>query len=105
MIFGMCFGFLLGALVINLYLKDAEETNELLKKTINNLEDDIDLANSKIENRDRILKDYQEENVILLNNSAELRAKITDLENNIELLVNNLSDENKELISDRESEN
>ena len=105
MIFGMCFGFLLGALVINLYLKDAEETNELLKKTINNLEDDIDLANSKIENRDRIINDYQEENVILLNNSAELRAKITDLENNIELLVNNLSDKNKELISDSESEN
>ena len=105
MIFGMCFGFLLGALVINLYLKDAEETNELLKKTINNLEDDIDLANSKIENRDRILNDYQEENVILLNNSAELRAKITDLENNIELLVNNLSDENKELITDYQSQN
>ncbi len=105
MIFGMCFGFLLGALVINLYLKDAEETNELLKKTINNLEDDIDLANSKIENRDRIFNDYQEENVILLNNSAELRAKITDLENNIELLVNNLSDENKELISDYQSQN
>ena len=105
MIFGICFGFLLGALVINLYLKDAEDTNELLKKTIDNLEDDIDLANSKIENRDRILNDYQEENVILLNNSAELRAKITDLENNIELLVNNLSDENKELISDSESQN
>ncbi len=105
MIFGMCIGFLLGALLVNLYLKDAEETNELLKKTINNLEDDIDLANSKIENRDRILNDYQEKHVILLNNSAELRAKITDLENNIELLVNNLSDENKELISDSESEN
>ena len=105
MIFGMCFGFLLGALVINLYLKDAEETNELLKKTINNLEDDMDLANSKIENKDRILNDYQDENVILLNNSAELRAKITDLENNIELLVNNLSDENKELISDYQSQN
>lgn len=99
MIFGMCFGFLLGALVINLYLKDAEETNELLKKTINNLEDDIDLANSKIENRDRILNDYQEENVILLNNSAELRAKIKDLENNIEILVNNTTDEKlKELV-------
>lgn len=105
MIFGMCFGFLLGALVINLYLKDAEETNELLKKTINNLEDDIDLANSKIENRDRILNDYQEENVILLNNSAGLRDKMTDLENNIELLVNNLSDKNKELISDYQSQN
>ena len=105
MIFGICIGFLLGALVINLYLKDSEETNELLKKTINNLEDDIDLANSKIENRDRILNDYQEENVILLNNSAELRTKITDLENNIELLVSNLSDENKELISDYQSQN
>ena len=105
MVFGICIGFLLGALVINLYLKDSEETNELLKKTINNLEDDIDLANLKIENRDRILNDYQEEHVILLNNSAELRAKITDLENNIELLVNNLSDKNKELISDYQSQN
>lgn len=105
MIFGICIGFLLGALVVNVFLKESEQTNDLLKKTINNLEDDIDLANSKIENRDRILNDYQEENVILLNNSAELRAKITDLENNIELLVNNLSDENKELISDSESEN
>ena len=105
MIFGMCIGFLAGALVVNVYLKDAEETNDLLKKTINNLEDDIDLANSKIENRDRIINDYQEKNVILLNNSAELRAKIADLENNIELLVNNLSDKNKELISDGKSEN
>lgn len=105
MIFGMCIGFLAGALVINQYLKDAEHTNMLLKKTINNLEDDIDLANSKIENRDRILNDYKEEQVILLNNSAELRAKITDLENNIEFLVNNLSDKNKELISDYQSQN
>lgn len=105
MVFGICIGFLLGALVVNQYLKESEYTNMLLKKTINNLEDDIDLANLKIENRDRILNDYQEEHVILLNNSAELRAKITDLENNIELLVNNLSDKNKELISDYQSQN
>ena len=105
MVFGICIGFLLGALVVNVYLKESEQTNERLKKTINNLEDDIDLANSKIENRDRILNDYQKENVILLNNSAELRAKIVDLENNIELLVNNLSDKNKELISDYQSQN
>lgn len=105
MVFGICIGFLLGALVINVYLKESEQTNDLLKKTINNLEDDIDLANSKIENRDRIINDYQEENAILLNNSAELRAKIVDLENNIELLVNNLSDKNKELISDYQSQN
>ena len=35
----------------------------------------------------------------------QLKSKIKDLENNIELLVNNLSDENKELISDSESQN
>ena len=52
-----------------------------------------------------MLKDYQEEHVILLNNASELRAKIVDLENNIELLTNNLSDKNKELISDYHSQN
>lgn len=105
MIFGICIGFLLGALVVNVYLKESEQTNDLLKTTINNLEDDIDLANSKIENRDNLLKDYQEEHEILLNNASELRTKIKDLENNIELLVNNLSGKNKELISDYQSQN
>ena len=99
MIFGICIGFLLGALVVNVFLKESEQTNERLKKTINNLEDDIDLANSKIENRDNSLKDYQEEHEILLNNASELRAKIKDLENNIEILVNNTTDEKlKELV-------
>lgn len=99
MVFGICIGFLLGALVINVFLKESEQTNERLKKTINNLEDDIDLANSKIENRDNLLKDYQEEHEILLNNASELRAKIKDLENNIEILVNNTTDEKlKELV-------
>ena len=49
MIFGMCFGFLLGALVINLYLKD-----------------DIDLANFKIKNRDRIIEELQSKNKELI---------------------------------------
>ena len=99
MIFGICIGFLLGALVVNVFLKESEQTNERLKKTINNLEDDIDLANSKIENRDNLLKDYQEEHEILLNNASELRAKIKDLENNIKILVNNTKDKKlKELV-------
>ena len=106
MVFGICIGFLLGALVVNVYLKESEQTNERLKKTINNLEDDIDLANSKIENRDNLLKDYQEEHEILLNNASELRTKIKDLENNIEILVNNTADEKlKELVSDYQSLN
>ena len=49
--------------------------------------------------------EYEEQAEILLDNASELRTKIVDLENNIELLVNNLSDENKELISDYQSQN
>lgn len=104
MIFGICIGFLLGALVVNVYLKESEHTNESLKKTINNLEDDIDSANFRVEQRDRLIKDLQEENVILLNNSAELRSKVTDLENNVEFLANNLSENNKELADLRKSD-
>lgn len=71
---------------------------ETLKKTINNLEKEKTDLKLKVEQRDLMLKDYQEEHEILLNNSAELRGKIEDLENNIELLTNNLSEENKELV-------
>ena len=78
---------------------------ETLKNTINNLEKERADLKLKIEQRDLMLKDYQEEHVILLNNASELRAKIVDLENNIELLTNNLSDKNKELISDYHSQN
>ena len=98
-------GFLFGALLVVLFNENAERANELLKDTINNLEGDIDLLNSKIKNRDKMIGKQQKDNEILLNNADELRAKIEDLENNIEILTNNLTDENKELISDSESEN
>ena len=98
-------GFLFGALLVVLFNENAERANELLKDAIDNLEEDIDLLNSKIKNRDKIIEKQQKDNAILLDNAAELRAKIEDLENNIELLTNNLTDENKELISDSESEN
>lgn len=98
-------GFLFGALLVVLFNENAERTNELLRDTINNLEEDIDLLNSKIKNRDRMIEKQQKDNAILLDNAAELRAKIEDLKNNIELLTNNLTDENKELIPDRKSEN
>lgn len=78
---------------------------ETLKNTINNLEKEISDLKLKVEQRDLMLKNYQEEHEILLNNSAELRGKIEDLENNIELLTNNLSEENKALVSDCQSNN
>lgn len=98
-------GFLSGALLVVLFNENAERANELLKDTINNLEGDIDLLNSKIKNRDKMIGKQQKDNEILLNNADELRAKIEDLENNIEILTNNLTDENKELIPDYQSEN
>ena len=105
LILGLISGLVLGALLMNLAVEEERKTNKLLKKTINNLEDAIDFANSRVENRDNLIKDLQEKNVILLNNASEQRKRITDLENNIELLTNNLSDENKELITDSKSNN
>ena len=106
LIIGLVTGVVLGALLMNLVVEEDKKINNLLKKTINNLENDLKLANSKIENKDNLIKDLQEENVILLNNSAELRSKVTDLENNIELLSNNSKNNKiKELISDSESQN
>ena len=98
-------GFLFGALLVVLFNENAERANELLKDAIDNLEEDIDLLNSKIKNRDKMIGKQQKDNEILLNNADELRAKIEDLENNIEILTNNLTDENKELIPDYQSEN
>ena len=78
-------GFLSGALLVVLFNENAERANELLKDAIDNLEEDIDLLNSKIKNRDKMIEKQQK--------------------NNIELLTNNLTDENKELIPDYQSEN
>lgn len=64
---------------------------ETLKNTINNLEEELDVKKA-------VIKDYQEENEILLNNAIEYRAKIEDLENNIEFLYNNLTPKKKELV-------
>jgi len=64
---------------------------ETLKSVINDLEKELD-------EKKAVLKDYQEEHVILLNNASEYRAKIVDLENNIEFLYNNLTPKKKELV-------
>ena len=98
-------GFLSGALLVVLFNENAERTNELLKDTINNIQEENKLLELKVKNRDKMIEKQQKDNVMLLDNAAELRSEIEDLRNNIELLTNNLTDENKELISDSESEN
>lgn len=74
-------------------------SKNLHNKIIKAKEKEITDLKLKVEQRDLIIKNYQEEN------ASELRAKIVDLENNIELLVNNLSGKNKELISDFDNQN
>jgi peptidoglycan hydrolase CwlO-like protein len=98
-------GFLSGALLVVLFNENAERANELLKDTINNIQEENKLLELKVKNRDRMIEKQQKDNAILLDNAAELRAKMEDLRNNIELLTNNLTDENKELIPDYQSEN
>ena len=93
-------GFLSGALLVVLFNENAERANELLKDTINNIQEENKLLELKVKNRDRMIEKQQKDNAILLDNAAELRAKMEDLRNNIELLTNNLTDENKELIPD-----
>ena len=62
-----------------------------LLKVINSLEEE----NKQLKNE---MKQKEHDNLILLDNSIELRRKIKDLENNIEFLVNNLSSIKKKKI-------
>ena len=62
-----------------------------LLKVINSLEEE----NKQLKNK---MKQKEHDNLILLDNSIELRRKIKDLENNIEFLVNNLSSSKKKKI-------
>lgn len=78
-----------------------------LKATINDLEDNLKAERTKVTERDKLIKGYQEEQEVLLNNLSELRAKIADLENNLDFVVNNIDDTKlKEvLVRDRKSIN
>ena len=63
-----------------------------LKNTINELEKDL-------ENQKYMNKVHEHNEVILLNNLAESRAKIKNLENNLEFVTNNLSPAKKKLLN------
>lgn len=86
-------GLFIGALLINLGIEQDNKTNYKLKDIINDLQDNLDSKNN-------LINEYQEENEILLQDLRVLKTSIIDLENNIELLKNNLSEQNKELILD-----
>lgn len=101
MMWGICIGLVAGALLMNLAVEEENRINEILKKVIKNLEEDLKNANIKVENRDYLIKDLKKEEETLLKNAEELRSKIVDLENNLNLVTNSL----KELAYDYQSKN
>ena len=101
MMWGICIGLVAGALLMNLAVEEENRINEILKKVIKNLEEDLKNANIKVENRDYLIKDLKKEEETLLKNAEELRSKIVDLENNLNLVTNTL----KELAYDYQSKN
>lgn len=90
MMFGFAIGLALGGLLLNIAVQDEHKINANLKETINNLQENLDRASFKNELKDEKINDYQQEHEILLQNACESRAKILDLENNLELVVNSL---------------
>ena len=105
MIVAICIGLILGALLMNIATEEERKINERLKKTINNIEEDLDNANFKNELKDEKINNLQEELATLLENASELREEKVNLENNLELVSNSLSEENKKLIPDFDSQN
>lgn len=67
----------------------------MLRKTLLKVINSLEEENKQLKNK---MKEKEHDNLILLDNSIELRSKIKDLENNIEFLVNNLSSIKKKKI-------
>lgn len=114
MMWGFCIGLVAGALLMNLAVEEENKINKKLKKVINNLESDLDDANLRVENRDNLIKDLQEEHEILLEDSAISRQTINELEEvkiSIEEIIKSEDftfdkiGKIKELISEYQSEN
>lgn len=64
--------------------------SEKLETELGNVENDLDIERKRNEM-------YQKDMVVLIENSSELRTKMTDIENNLEVVVNSLPDNIKEL--------
>lgn len=105
MILGFILGLPIGALLMYRAVEEERNNNIVLNEKNDNLNEDIDRLSFKNELKDDKINDLQEEHKILLENASEARVKILDLENNLELVTNSLSKENKELIPDFDSQN
>ena len=94
-IFGMLLGAIIGMFIIALMsvdtINEAESLARASRKSLRRAEDKV--------------RDLNEENKVLYKEKKELEVKIVDLENNIEFLFNNLSEQKKKLVIDGKSKN
>ena len=94
-IFGMLLGSIIGMFIIALMsvdtINEAESLARASRKSLRRAEDKV--------------RDLNEENKVLYKEKKELEVKIVDLENNIEFLFNNLSEQKKKLVIDGKSKN
>ena len=78
--------------------KELQSLVNASRKALANAEDQIeDLLHLRLQEKHN--------NEIILKENAKLKARIVDLENNVEFLYNNLSAKNKELIEDNKKRN
>lgn len=69
--------------------------NKILIKTLKNTINDLE---EELQHEKNLNKIHQHNEVILLDNLSEARAKIQNLENNLEFVANNLSVQKKQKI-------
>lgn len=79
-------------------VKKLEQQVEALKNIVRYDSDDKLKLCEEIKNKNEEIRILKHNELILLENAEELRAKIRDLDNNIEFLVNNLSPQKRKLI-------
>lgn len=94
-IFGMLLGAIIGMFIIALMSVD----------TINEAESLARASRKSLRRAENKVRDLNEENKVLYKEKKELEVKIIDLENNIEFLFNNLSEQKKKLVIDGKSKN
>lgn len=79
-------------------VKRLEAEAKGLRNTIEFKNERIAMKENYIEKQKEEIRILKHNELILLENAEESRAKIRDLENNIEFLVNNLSPQKRKLI-------
>lgn len=105
MAWGFILGLPIGALLMYRAVEEERNTNIILNEKISELNESIGRITYIMKCKDEKIEKLRKEQVTLLENASELRAKIVDLENNLELVKNSLPDKIKELISDDQSQN